>query len=166
MDFTIIVAMDENRSIGYKNKIPWHLPPDLKFFKHITSKPNSAVIMGRKTYHSIGKALPNRLNIVLSNTLTSLPDKNIVILKKFEHSLNYCYKHNISNIFVIGGSMLYKEAINHINCETIYVTQINETFEGDAFFPEIHPCYFGLCWTSGIKNYNNMDYIIKQYKRK
>lgn len=164
MDFTIIVAMDKNRSIGYENKIQWNLQPDMEFFKQITSKPKSAVIMGRNTYNSIGRALPNRINIVLSKTLTSLPDKNIIVLKKFEDSLNYCYKHdNIRNVFVIGGGVLYNEAIYHEFCEKIYVTEIYETFKGDTFFPKINSDYFRLGWTSGIKNYNNMDYIIKEY---
>ncbi len=148
MNFNIIVAMDENRGIGYQNKLPWDLPPDMKYFKDITIKTKdpskiNAVIMGRKTWDSIPKQfkpLSRRLNIVLSRDtgadMVKLDDGYLV--NSFENALGLIGKFpdSIENIFVIGGGQVYEEAIKHKNCEKLYITEVMGSFVCDVRFPD------------------------------
>ena len=128
---SIIVAMSSNRVIGVNNTLPWHLSEDLKHFKFLTT--GHTIIMGRKTYESIGRALPNRRNIVISrNTETSCEGAEIV------HSIEDAFsisKHD-DEVFVIGGSNIYEQALNFV--DYLYITEIKKSFSGDAFFPEIN----------------------------
>ena len=125
---TLIVACSKNKVIGKDNKLIWHVPGDLKRFKELTS--GHTVLMGRKTFESIGKPLPNRRNIILTR------DPNF----KVEGCLVY---HNLSEVlelykndlFVIGGEEIYKQTIGY--ADSIELTLINKEFDGDAFFPEI-----------------------------
>ncbi|MDX1900488.1 MAG: dihydrofolate reductase [Gammaproteobacteria bacterium] len=127
-----IVAMSENRVIGINNQLPWHLPADLAHFKALTlGKP---IIMGRKTFQSIGRPLPGRRNIILSH------DKNFsaegcIVTHSIEEALNQT--QNDAEIFVIGGAHLFADMLPRI--DVIDLTIIHHTFEGDAFFPEIDP---------------------------
>lgn len=144
--FSIIVAIDKAGGIGKNNNLPWHLPEDLKHFKTLTSNTNSptkrnAVIMGRKTWESLPdtfKPLPNRYNIVLSqNTHLSLPAD-----VKHCHSLSdalsetTCPTQAIENLFVIGGGTVYKNALQHPQCQHVHITKIDAYFDCDTFFPE------------------------------
>tara|TARA_Y100000389_G_C17195492_1_gene380985 strand:+ start:148 stop:675 length:528 start_codon:yes stop_codon:yes gene_type:complete len=131
MEFSIIVATDNVGGIGYydknKNKytIPWKNSEDMLFFKKITTgDKENAVIMGRNTYLSIGKELPNRKNIIISKTLQ---DSNLTIFPNLDQALEYCNKINVSKTFVIGGSCLYEEAIKHIKAKEIFWNVISET---------------------------------------
>ena len=133
MEFSIIVATDTTGGIGYYDKdkkkytIPWKNKEDMMFFKKLTlgdDKDNNAVIMGRNTYISIGKELPGRKNIIISNTLKN---PELTILPTLDLALHYCSKLNISKVFVIGGCCLYKEAIQHTKLREIYWNVINET---------------------------------------
>ena len=131
MKISLIVAMASNRVIGLNNKMPWHLSADLKKFKKITM--GSPVLMGRKTYESIGKPLPGRTNIVISRNLEYRQDGCLVV-----NDLNTALKkgcENAGEIFVIGGSDLYAAILPIANA--IYLTIINREFEGDTFFPDI-----------------------------
>jgi dihydrofolate reductase len=125
----IIVAMDKNRLIGNDNKLPWHLPADLQYFKKITT--NYPVIMGRKTFDSIfamlGKPLPNRENIILSR------DKNLQI-DGCKVINNITEIKNLDNAFVIGGSNIYQQTIDIV--DKLYITEVSGDFKGDAYFPE------------------------------
>jgi dihydrofolate reductase len=137
--FNIIVACTLKGGIGKNGDIPWKAPLDLKqFYKLTMMRPKDKInvlIMGRRTYQSIGnKALKDRVNIVVSNTLE--PDEHIMIAHDFDSALNISYNiKDVHNVFVIGGSEIYKEAIKHKDCENIYLTQIKEDIECDAFFP-------------------------------
>lgn len=137
--FNIIVACTLNGGIGINGDIPWKAPLDLKnFYKLTTMRPEDKInilIMGRKTYQSIGnKPLKYRFNIVVSKTLKS--DDKIIIAENFESALNISYNiKNVHRVFVIGGSDIYKEAVIHKDCKNIYLTQIKEDIECDAFFP-------------------------------
>jgi dihydrofolate reductase len=137
--FNIIVACTLNGGIGKNENIPWKAPLDLKnFYKLTTMRPKDKVnilIMGRRTYQSIGsKPLKDRVNIVVSNTLKL--DNEIIVTKDFNTALQFSYKiYNVHNIFIIGGSEIYKEAIKHKDCKNIYLTQIKEDIECDTFFP-------------------------------
>jgi len=140
MDHIIIVACDQNGGIGKNNKIPWYIPPDLKYFKAITtSAPEgmiNAVIMGRKTWESIGsKPLPNRINVIISNTLSE-NEKDIIIAKSFDHAhLRLQNFNNINKIFVIGGESIYKSAIYDLRYTKLYLTYIYNIYDCDASFP-------------------------------
>lgn len=129
---SIIVAKSKNNVIGKDNKLIWHLPNDLKRFKQLTTNHN--IIMGRKTFESLGRILPNRYHIVLSR------DKNYKIENEQVEIINDIslldkYIKSDEENFVIGGEAIYKALMPL--CEKIYVTQIEEEFKGDAFFPEI-----------------------------
>lgn len=158
MEFNIIVAVEKNFGIGKNGVIPWNIPEDLAFFKHITTgtlpttsqfnKERNAVIMGRRTFMSIGKCLPRRTNIVISRNKESDETKKIIdtlsnhsssdlLCDSLNYALEYCKRSNFDNVFVIGGEMLYKEAITHPLLNKIYLTSINEKYDCDTFFPQI-----------------------------
>lgn len=135
---TAIVAMSENRVIGKNNQLLWHLPQDLRHFKQLTL--GKAVLMGRKTYDSIGKVLPNRLNLVLTrDSSLGAPDSNLVFVRSFEEALNYlkfCGDTLKSELFIIGGAEIYKQLLPKISC--IHLTIVHHHFEGDVYFPELN----------------------------
>lgn len=125
----IIVAMSKNRVIGDSNTLIWHLPEDLKRFKQLTT--GNAIVMGRKTYESIGRPLPNRRNIIITR------DKDYSIEGcEVVNSLEEAFLITGSNCFVIGGGEIYKQSLSY--SEKIYLTLIDKDFEGDTEFPEIN----------------------------
>ena len=118
--------MSLNRVIGQGNKIPWHLPEDFKWFKKMTT--GNIVVMGRKTFESIGKPLPNRTTIVLSRSGFSYPDVRTI------SDLSELHRENEPrDIFICGGAQIYAEALPL--CFDLYLTLVKRTVEGDAFFP-------------------------------
>ena len=124
----IIVAVDNKMGIGKNNQLLCHLPRDLKFFKDTTmGKP---IIMGRKTFESIGRPLPGRKNIVLSHQVQSIP--GVTVCPNLEMAIASLEE---PEIFIIGGAMLYRVAI--ALADKIYLTQIAHTFDADVFFPEL-----------------------------
>lgn len=126
---SLIVAMASNRVIGQNNHLPWHLPADLKHFRqHTMGKP---IIMGRKTFESIGKPLPGRKNIVITQNI-HWQSEGVQVA----HSLTEAFTlaEPAPEIMVIGGASLYQQALTY--AERIYLTLIEATFEGDTFFPE------------------------------
>ena len=121
-----IAAMSLNRVIGNGNKIPWHLLEDFKWFKQMTT--GNIVVMGRKTFESIGKPLPNRTTIVLSRSGFSYPGAQTI------RDLGELDPENESrNIFICGGAQVYAQALPI--CSDLYLTLVKRTVEGDAFFP-------------------------------
>ncbi len=128
---SIVVAIAENRAIGKNNQLLWHLPADLKHFKQITS--GHTIIMGRKTYDSIGKPLPNRRNIVITRQ-SGLQIEGVEVVGSLEEAIALCKAEN--EVFVIGGAEIYQTALPLT--QKIYLTTIHESFEADAFFPEIN----------------------------
>jgi len=134
MKLSIIVAMSQNRVIGVDGKLPWHLPEDLKRFRALTE--GKTVIMGRKTHESIvaliGKPLPKRNNIVISRDGSYLA-KGCVVVPSFGDA---CWEvgHLDDEVFVIGGGMIYTEAIHF--ADTIYLTLVHTVIDGDALFPQ------------------------------
>ena len=123
---TLIAACSKNRAIGKDNKLLWYLPNDLKRFKRLTT--GKTVVMGRKTFESIGKPLPNRKNIILTNNKGLLIEGCEVITSISELNL-------IEDIVIIGGEQIYKLFIDL--ADVIELTLIDKYFDGDAFFPEI-----------------------------
>ena len=132
MIVSIIVAVAENWVIGMNNKLIWHLSDDLKNFKKITS--GHFIIMGRKTYESIGKPLPGRINIILTKN-KEYEAEGCVVLDSVESALAYCIKRNQDEIFIIGGEQVYRDVFD--KADKIYLTRVHASPEGDAFFPTI-----------------------------
>ena len=129
-----IVAMARDRVIGKDNRLPWHFSSDLKHFKQTTM--GSALIMGRKTFESIGKkALPGRENFVLSRTPEVRISEPPGFVKFFTSLENALKAAPTEKIFIIGGETLFKETINQV--DGIYLTQIDASYEGDVFYPKI-----------------------------
>lgn len=123
--------MSENRVIGNHNQLPWHLPADLKHFKNITM--GHPIIMGRKTYESIGRPLPGRLNIIITR------DKNYqapgcTVVNSIEDALSITQEND--EIFIIGGASLYQSMLPFT--QRLYLTLIHQEIEGDAYFPELN----------------------------
>ncbi|MDN5478175.1 MAG: dihydrofolate reductase [Chryseobacterium sp.] len=128
---TIVVAMGEKNEIGFDNKLLWHLPTDLKHFKDLTS--GHPIIMGRKTYESIGKALPNRTNIVISRKKNWF-EEGILIVGSIKEALKFAKKID-ENIFIIGGGKIYEQTIDM--ADKLEVTLVKADLEADTFFPKI-----------------------------
>ena len=128
---SIIVAMSSNRVIGVNNTLPWHLSEDLKHFKFLTV--GHTIIMGRKTYDSIGRALPNRRNIVISRNI-EISCEGAEVVHSIENA--FSISKNDGEVFVIGGSNIYEQALHLV--DHLYITEIKKSFLGDAFFPEIN----------------------------
>lgn len=125
----LIAAMDQNRLIGSNNELPWHLPADLAFFKRSTmGKP---VIMGRKTFESIGKALPGRRNIVVTRD-RSFSATGCEMAGSIDEALESCYQAD--EVMLIGGASLYAQSIERASC--MYITRIHHVFSGDTWFPQ------------------------------
>ncbi|WP_374464954.1 dihydrofolate reductase [Chryseobacterium sp.] len=130
---TIVVAMGEKNEIGFENQLLWHLPKDLKHFKEITS--GHPVIMGRKTYESIGKALPNRTNIVVSRKKDWF-EEGILIVGSIKEALKFAKKID-EEVFVIGGGNIYEQTMDVV--DRLEVTLVKADLEADTFFPKIDP---------------------------
>jgi dihydrofolate reductase len=128
--FKAIAAMSLNRVIGAGNKIPWHLPQDFKWFKKMTT--GHVIVMGRKTYESIGKPLPDRMTIVLSRSQLKIPGVSVVADLRELGSLGSELAGR--EIFICGGAQVYEQALPM--CSDLYLTLLKRNVEGDTFFPE------------------------------
>lgn len=127
---SIIVAVAKNNVIGKDNNLIWHLSDDLKRFKKITT--GKTIIMGRKTFESLGRVLPNRKHIILCNDAElEIEDENVEVLQDIK--LLDTYIKSDEEYFVIGGATIYKLLIPYVN--KMYITEIDKEFEGDVYFP-------------------------------
>ena len=131
MIISLIVAMDEHRVIGYKNKLPWNLPSELKYFRGTTK--GKPVVMGRKTFESIGRPMPERLNIIVTR------DKNYkaagcIVVNNKEDAIKAAKGND--EIMVIGGAEIYKLFLPI--ADRLYLTKVHGTFDGDTYFPEFN----------------------------
>ena len=159
---SIVVAKAKNNIIGKDNKIIWNLPEDLKHFKELTT--GHTIIMGRKTFESLGEVLPNRKHIIFSqNPDFKVKDENVEVV----HSLLQIQDliEGEEEAFVIGGAMIYNFLMPYV--KKMYVTEIDEEFEGDSFFPKINKdTWKEVSRKKGIKNEkNNLDYEFVIYER-
>ncbi len=128
---SMIVAADEKRAIGKDNKLLWNIPDDLKRFKELTT--GHAVIMGENTYHSIGRPLPNRTNIVMTlDEKLALP--GCLVVHSLEEALAIAREHEQEEIFVIGGASIYRQFLPET--ERLYLTLVGGDHEADTFFPD------------------------------
>lgn len=141
-----IVAVSENDVIGSNNTLPWSLPEDMKFFRDKTK--GKALIMGRKTYESVGHPLPHRLNVVVTRQagyLTGSDATNVVVRASLDEAIEYC-KGQVSKygeeIFIIGGGEIFRESMTRV--DVIYLTRIHKTFDGDIHYPKVDDNVFDL----------------------
>ena len=130
MIVTIVVAIAENNAIGKNNHLLWYLPADLKHFKNITT--GHTVIMGRKTYDSVGKPLPNRRNIII--TRQDITIEGCEVVKSIEDALALCSTEE--EVFIVGGAEIYRQSMHLTN--RIDLTIVHQSFDADSFFPEIN----------------------------
>ncbi|MDO7742485.1 MAG: dihydrofolate reductase [Pedobacter sp.] len=130
MIISIVVAIAENNAIGKENKLLWHLPADLRHFKEVTT--GHTIIMGRKTYDSVGKPLPNRRNIVITRK-SGLEIPGVEVVHTLEEALVLCDEDK--EVFIGGGAEIYKMAMSLT--DKIYLTVVKGIFDADTFFPEI-----------------------------
>ncbi len=156
---TLIVATDKKNGIGINNQLPWHLPEDLAHFKRTTS--GHTIIMGRKTFESIGRPLPNRKNIVVSRN-TDWRHDGVTCVGSIKEAIDHSEGEEA---FVIGGAQIYQQAI--AQAQKLIVTEIQEQFDCDAFFPEIDR----NSWQEDqrqnfVAESTNLPYAIVSYTRK
>lgn len=127
-----IVAMSQNHVIGKNNQLPWHLPADLKHFKDLTT--GHPIIMGRKTFQSIGKVLPNRTNIVVTRNKNYRVEGAFVV-GSIEEAIELASAKDNNEVFIIGGADIFKLSMPRIN--RLYLTIIQANIEGDVYFPKL-----------------------------
>ena len=153
--------MGLNREIGIDNQLPWHLPKDLKHFKEITS--GHPIIMGRKTYESIGKPLPNRTNIVISRKKDWF-EEGILIVGSIKEAIKFGQKID-EDIFIIGGGNIFEQTMDI--ADKLEVTEIKTNIEADTFFPKIDPKIWTktdeVCHEKDEKN--NFDFCFQTFQR-
>ena len=164
----IIVACCKNMGIGYKNKIPWYLPPDLKFFKKLTSKDkNSAIVMGKNTWESLSiKPLPNRHNLILSKTLNNNDIshcKDTLVFNNKKLLMDHLTEKKYPT-WIIGGESVYNDFIKEPSLREIYLTTIMKDYKVDTYFPNV-PVKFYLEYKTCVKKYGNIYYTFSKYSK-
>ena len=132
MKLSLIVAVAKNGVIGNNNQLIWHLPNDLKQFKRLTT--GHCIIMGRKTFDSIGKPLPNRTSIIISRNL-DFQIQGCITVSSLENAILEAKKIETEETFIIGGAEIYRLALPTV--DKVYLTEVHHAYEGDTFFPEI-----------------------------
>lgn len=162
MKVSLIVAAAENNVIGDSNQLPWYLPADLRHFKEITT--GHPIIMGRKTYQSIGKPLPHRHNIIITHN-ASFHAPGCTVVGSLAAALAAAEQDTASEVFVIGGTSIYQIALPL--AETIYLTKVHATIPGDASF-DFNPADWGVTATEQhtADEKNQYDYSFITLKRK
>jgi dihydrofolate reductase len=148
MELALIVAMTDAGVIGKDNALPWRLPEDLARFKQLTM--GHAILMGRKTFESIGRPLPGRKNIVLTRDPQFKKD-GVVVAHDWEAALREAERPS-GRLFVIGGAEIFKEALRRIELTRIYFTLIHASIDGDTFFPD-------MAWTTRFRVERQSDHI-------
>ena len=151
MNIVIIAAVSENNIIGYQGKIPWHIPEDLKRFKELTS--GNAVIMGRKTYDSIGKPLPKRTNIVVTRN-KNFEAKGISVAHSLEDAIKQ--SQDFGRAYIIGGQQIYEQAMPL--ADKLELTLVHKAVQGDSVFPKINYREWKETSRTGKQEYSFVTY--------
>lgn len=164
MKVSSIVATSLNHAIGKDNQLLWHLPADLKFFKATTM--GCPVVMGRKTFQSIGRTLPGRQNVVITRDQSFNADKqfDLTVVGSIDEAL--VKLHAEKEVFIIGGGEIYRQSIDSV--DTIYITLVHTVIDGDVYFPEIDKAKFDLVWEEKhlADEKNKFDYTFQKFERK
>jgi len=164
MIISFIVAVSDNNAIGRKNTLPWNLPEDLKFFKRTTmGKP---VIMGRKTYESLGQPLPGRLNIVLSGNRNLVLPEGVLLYDDVNAAIERLQSESGEEGFIIGGGKVFENTMPL--ADRMYITRVHAVIpDADAFFPDIDHTHWKLVWEEKHKadDKHKYDYTFEKYER-
>lgn len=163
MKFIVVAAMANNNVIGENNELLWHMPADLKRFKEITM--GHTILMGRKTFESIGKPLPGRNTVVISRN-RNYDAQGCQVYTSLKDAI--CELKNEKEVFVIGGAEIYRQVINLYLTRRMYITRIYANFEGDSFFPDIPADKWELIEHEEKKpdNKNPYPYTFQIYKKR
>jgi dihydrofolate reductase len=164
MTVSIIVAASLNHAIGKDNQLLWHLPADLKFFK--TTTMGCPVVMGRKTFQSIGRTLPGRKNVVITRDKNFNSDNQFDILVVGSVDEALVKLHSEKEVFIIGGGEIYQQSMDA--ADTIYLTLVNTVIEADVYFPAVDKTKFDLVWEEKhvADEKNKFDYTFQKFDRK
>ena len=170
VQFSAIVAYEkDSRGIGLNGMIPWKNKTDLKFFKKVTTgNGNNAVVMGRKTFESIGRILPNRVNMILSNSLENT-DESFEVFHTIDSLIERCEKGNFDNVFVIGGSKIYQEFLDRDLIDVLYIDEISldSSQDFDSYFPELQNDFVSADFlTENFEEFNSDSTKIQVLYRK
>ncbi|KAF0723417.1 dihydrofolate reductase [Aphis craccivora] len=177
MAYSVIAAVSKNGGIGYKGDLPWRIKKEMEYFNRMTTQVNqsglqNAVIMGRCTWQSIPdkyRPLKGRKNVVISKTLNVVPE-GVLLYPNLKEAIKSLYLNDhIEKLWVIGGSGLYKEAINDVNCKKLYITKIDQEYLCDTFFPDFDLNEFEeineVNVPKEIQEDNGIKYEFKVFKR-
>ncbi len=160
MSITLVVAMAHNRVIGNGNQLPWHLPEDLKHFKALTT--GHCLIMGRKTFDSIGKALPNRRTIVVTRQ-SDWQHAGCETADSIESAIAAAKSNPEQRIFIVGGAQIYAQALGLADC--VVATEIDLTVQGDAWFPQLDLRHWRCVKHDDHVSSNGLAFSVKEYQR-
>lgn len=157
-----IVAAGENRVIGKDNQIPWRLRNDLRYFKRVTL--GHDVLMGRKSFESLGKPLKGRTNLVISRSATDI--EGVELFKNIEEAVEWSEKKGTRLFFITGGGEIYRQTIEM--WDELYLTEVHAEPDGDVYFPEIDLSEFELYYTEFFEKseQDEFDFTIKYFRRK
>lgn len=160
---TIIAAIAQNNALGLNNDLIWHLPADLKRFKKITT--GHHILMGRNTFESIGKPLPNRTTIIITRN-ENYTKEGCLVANSLEEALKMAQEDE--HIFIIGGAQIYKYAIENDLVDALDITQVHNEFEADVFFPEIDKSIWEVVEKEDFvaDEKNKFDYSFVRYQKK
>lgn len=160
---SLLVAADENNVIGKDNQLPWHLPNDLKYFKNLTW--GMPILMGRKTFESIGKPLAGRQSIVITRN-HDWQWEGVEVVHSVEEAIQKAKEKDIKEVFVIGGAEIFTTSLQ--KADRIYLTRIHHTFEGDVFFPQLSEAEWVLVKShlSPKDEKNPYDHTFQVWERK
>lgn len=161
MTVSIVVATSINNAIGKNNQLLWHLPADLKFFKNTTM--GGPIVMGRKTFQSIGRALPGRKNVVVTRDVSFNNDKkhDIEVVSSVDQAI--ANLHREENVYIIGGGEIYKQSMHLV--DVIYRTLVHTVIDGDVYFDEIDLSKYKLVWEEKhfADEKNKYDYTFQKF---
>lgn len=162
MLISLIVVCDEQNGIGLNNQLLCHLPADLKYFKQVTT--GHHIVMGRKTYESVGRPLPNRVNVVISRN-AELEIPGAVIKSNLDEAIQYAESNRETELFITGGGNIYAQTIHQAS--RVYLTRVHHTFEADTFFPKLDPGEWKQLRSSfnPADEKNQYDYSFQLYER-
>lgn len=163
MILSLLVAADENNIIGKDNKLPWHLPNDLKYFKNQTWA--MPILMGRKTFESIGKPLQGRKSIVVTRNKEWKHD-GVEVVHSVAQAIEKAKEFGVKEIFVIGGAEIFQTAFEQAN--RVYLTRIHNQFDGDAYFPNVSEKDWSLVQSRfcAADEKNKYDHTFQVWERK
>ncbi|HZH64676.1 MAG TPA: dihydrofolate reductase [Flavisolibacter sp.] len=163
MILSLLVAASENNVIGKDNKLPWHLPNDLKYFKNLTW--GMPILMGRKTFESIGRPLPGRKSIVITRN-NDRQYAGVDIVHSIEEAVQKAEAYGVKEIFVIGGAEIFGTALPQAH--RVYLTRIHQEFDGDVYFPEIRNTDWNLASSRFCEadEKNKYDHTYQVWERK